>query len=67
MSGVPPDYVMSDYRMTVRFDCFSLQGAEAYAIERLTVGFLSSWFFDKFEKPWTIDGVNDITPPLRCC
>jgi len=40
MSGVPPDYVMLDYRMTVRSASFFFaQVAEAYSIETIRKAF----------------------------
>src|SRR5260370_3673846 len=44
MAGALPDYVMSDYRMTVRFAIF-LKVAEAYATEPFEKSFLAILVF----------------------
>jgi len=47
MSGVPPDYVMPDYRMTVRFAQFFKDLPKLTPFGCSKRRFLPSWFFDE--------------------
>ena len=42
MSGVPPDYVMPDYRMTVRF-VFDKLGYAPASLDQSNVGLIFAW------------------------
>jgi hypothetical protein len=66
MSGVPPDYVMPDYRMTVRLTVF-LRVAEAYAIGPFEKPFLAFLVFRRSVK--ALDNSHRVlailAPPLN--
>jgi hypothetical protein len=59
MSGVPPDYVMPDYRMTVRLVFSGLTGDFVGRPKNVYASYLCDYDFGKIEGPANEDSINE--------
>jgi len=59
MSGVPPDYVMPDYRMTVRFVSSGLTGDFVGRPKNIGGSYSCDYNFGKIEGPANEDTIDE--------